>query len=259
MCLAIPLSSREKLLLDRERRTSNHVRTQEISSVCLWTWVHLDHWQQAFVADSRTKKRHSNASCFTSTEMGHYIGCIPVQDVPLSLKGQPKCWHAVTPFAQAGWGKHAPARRHIHDREVQKLQHVQMNSLPLSVQKMHTATKHDPDLSCVMQFTTDEWPSKAELALELLPYYKVQTELTVEDGCLLRGMRVVVPEKYQSSILEELHQNHPGIVCMKSLTRLHVWWPELDSNVEQMMKKRGACQVTKQACSYNWKPMDLAN
>ena len=53
-------------------------------------------------------------------------------------------------------------------------------------------------------------------------YFNQQDEFSVEDGCLLRGSRVVIPAKYQASVLSELHLNHPGTVRMKSLAGLHV-------------------------------------
>lgn len=35
---------------------------------------------------------------------------------------------------------------------------------------------------------------------------------------------MVIPEKYRQDLLTELHVSHPGMVRMKSLARLHVWW-----------------------------------
>lgn len=60
---------------------------------------------------------------------------------------------------------------------------------------------------------------------------------------MLRGIRVIVPLKHQSSVLAELHQNHPGIVRMKSLARLYVWWPNLDIDIENIVRRCQACQV----------------
>ena len=35
--------------------------------------------------------------------------------------------------------------------------------------------------------------------------------------------------KHQVTVLAELHLNHSGILPMKALPRLHVWWPTLDT------------------------------
>ena len=48
---------------------------------------------------------------------------------------------------------------------------------------------------------------------------------------------MVIPAKYQASVLPKLHLNLPGMVRMKSLARLHVWWSILDHDAEQTSKK----------------------
>ena len=42
----------------------------------------------------------------------------------------------------------------------------------------------------------------------------------------MRGCRVVIPEKLQQKVLDELHRGHPGVVRMKMQAQNHVWWPE---------------------------------
>ena len=39
--------------------------------------------------------------------------------------------------------------------------------------------------------------------------------------------------------------NHPGMVHMKSLARLHVWWPRLDHDMEQTVRDCGDCQANR--------------
>ena len=53
----------------------------------------------------------------------------------------------------------------------------------------------------------------------------------MEDGCLLRQTRVVIPLKHQETALAELHTNQPGMVRMKALARVYVWWPTLGINI----------------------------
>ena len=46
--------------------------------------------------------------------------------------------------------------------------------------------------------------------------------LSIKDGCLLRGSRVVVPPKLRCRVVDEQHEGHPGIAKMKSLARQYV-------------------------------------
>ena len=45
---------------------------------------------------------------------------------------------------------------------------------------------------------------------ELKPYWNRRLELTVYDGCLLWGSRVIVPPPGRIQALHELHGGHPG-------------------------------------------------
>ena len=64
----------------------------------------------------------------------------------------------------------------------------------------------------------------------------------VEDGYIPRGNRAVIPAKYQAVVLSELHLNHPGMITMRSLARLHVWWPSLDHGVVQTVQDCHLCR-----------------
>ena len=71
------------------------------------------------------------------------------------------------------------------------------------------------------------------------------TELTVQNDCLMWGIRVIVPPALREKVLEELHSGHSGMSRMKSLARCHVWWPCLDKEVEEVCKSCRPCQKVK--------------
>ncbi len=48
------------------------------------------------------------------------------------------------------------------------------------------------------------------------PYHKVWSELSIEQGCLLRGTRVVIPLKGRVAVAKLLHEGHTGGTCMKA-------------------------------------------
>ena len=71
-------------------------------------------------------------------------------------------------------------------------------------------------LSKVHLYTQRGWPN--DVNPELKPYATRHYELTVEAGCLLWGMRVVIPDLCQD-ILRELHTSLAGIV----VKRIHIY------------------------------------
>ena len=75
----------------------------------------------------------------------------------------------------------------------------------------------DPVLCHVRRNVLSGWIDSTEP--EPQAYQSRATELSVQDGCLLLGSRVVVPEKGREAVMSLLHEGHPGITRMKRLAR----------------------------------------
>ena len=69
------------------------------------------------------------------------------------------------------------------------------------------------------------WPTNTEALndSDLIHFTRRRDELSLQDGCILWGSRVVVPPKLRSKLLEELHMGHAGASRMKELARSYVW------------------------------------
>ena len=76
----------------------------------------------------------------------------------------------------------------------------------------------------------------------LQPYFNRRDELSVIDGCVLWGSRVIVPPPGRDIILKQLHDTHPGISRMKSLARSYVWWPGIDASIVATVRGCSICQ-----------------
>ena len=114
---------------------------------------------------------------------------------------------------------------------------------PVSATQIKRWTDRDPLLSSVRQMVQQGWRYTSDEKQR--PFSQRKDELSVQDGCILCGSRVVVPQAGQATVMQELHQGHPGVLRMKSLARSVVWWPGIDADIEGMVKDCHSCQVNR--------------
>ena len=119
---------------------------------------------------------------------------------------------------------------------------TQLNFLPLTSADLANATRNDPVLAKVLRLTQRGWPETSPTDPEVKQYFSSRRDLTIEGDCLLRGLRVVIPTKLRTKLLEKLHSSHQRVVKMKSLDRCHIWWPQIDKDIEHLARSCPSCQ-----------------
>lgn len=138
--------------------------------------------------------------------------------------------------------------------EAAAVNQIVIEAMPVTAKQIARGTRTDPVLSRVFEFMMLGWPESVEADLRL--YESRKSEMSIEEGCLLWGTRVIIPGKYRSELLGLLHDQHPGIVRMKSIARLHCWWPNLDRDIETMVRACQQCQKSlsapRQLTNNNW-------
>ncbi|XP_043232594.1 uncharacterized protein K02A2.6-like isoform X1 [Amphibalanus amphitrite] len=118
-----------------------------------------------------------------------------------------------------------------------------MDASPVTAAVVRLATERDATLSRVLQYTRDGWPEdRSGESPELSAYRTKQGELSIQNGCLLWGARVVIPVKLRERVLQMLHDGHMGESHTKGFARMYVWWPNLDFDITQMVKACVTCQ-----------------
>ncbi|GFV97975.1 uncharacterized protein K02A2.6 [Trichonephila clavipes] len=78
-----------------------------------------------------------------------------------------------------------------------------------------------------------------------VPWKGRESEFSLQNGCIMYGHRVCIPEKYQNQVLEELHFGHPGIVKMKAIARSYCYWQGIDASITNFVQNCSACIATR--------------
>ena len=66
--------------------------------------------------------------------------------------------------------------------------------------------------------------------------------MSILDGLVLRGTRIVIPTQCREELLNQLHEDHFGIDRTKPRARDSVFWPGISKDIEHLVKTCTTCQ-----------------
>ncbi|XP_052750706.1 uncharacterized protein K02A2.6-like [Galleria mellonella] len=125
------------------------------------------------------------------------------------------------------------------------LLHLRLSNIPVTKHELRKETRSDTNLNKIKQYLTNHWPEKKELSNDMHTYYEKREQMSFEDGIILWNGRLCIPKKLQSAMLEMLHDGHNGVNAMQSLARLHVYWPNIDKDIQNFLKRCTLCQASR--------------
>ncbi|XP_064635764.1 uncharacterized protein K02A2.6-like [Lineus longissimus] len=85
---------------------------------------------------------------------------------------------------------------------------------------------------------TSDWSN-----LSQSPYHAVKDELWLYWRLVMRGDRIVIPEKLRDKMIRLAHEGHQGMVRTKARLRNKAWWPGIDKEVESFIRACHPCQL----------------
>lgn len=102
-------------------------------------------------------------------------------------------------------------------------------------------SQKDPELIAVTAaLETGVWNESGDLSL----FQRCKSELYTKNGVLVRKGLAVLPASLRRKAMRIAHAGHPGITKTKSILRDRVWWPRLDTDVENFVAACKACTLT---------------
>ncbi|XP_033731751.1 uncharacterized protein K02A2.6-like [Pecten maximus] len=122
-----------------------------------------------------------------------------------------------------------------------------MQYLPISPERckaLQLATEQDPALSLLKSVIRKGWPlEKTSVPKEVQAYFGFREELTIQNGLVFKGNRVVVPFSEVPSLVERAHSSHSGIQSCLRRARECLYWPNMAHDIEDFVSKCEICNA----------------
>lgn len=82
---------------------------------------------------------------------------------------------------------------------------------------------------------------KQKLDNDLKEFWSVRSELTVEDGLVLNGQRILIPKALRKDVLSKLHASHLGQTRTLARARQCVFWPNITNDIRNKIQACEKC------------------
>ena len=103
------------------------------------------------------------------------------------------------------------------------------SNIPMSsteIELIHEESSKDPTLNLLRHYIHMGWPvDRRTLPCELHTFWNYREDLSMENGLITKGARLVIPSTLRRKVLEQIHEGHLGIEKCMLKARDSVFWP----------------------------------
>lgn len=129
------------------------------------------------------------------------------------------------------------------ERELESINMIQYLPVSDATQTaIREATEADATLRQLKTIIRQGWPaSKEEISENVRDYFSFREELSIQNGLVFKGERLVIPESMRDDMLAKIHASHIGIQGCLRRAREVVYWPRMDKDVQAYVAKCDVC------------------
>ncbi|XP_029657086.1 uncharacterized protein K02A2.6-like [Octopus sinensis] len=141
----------------------------------------------------------------------------------------------------------ALSRLSSHDKQEMeglsiKVHHI-VNVTTTKLAEIKEETSKDEELQLLTQMVIQGWPEKRHQVQPLIcEYWAIHDDISVENGILMAGSRIIIPKSIQKEILDKIHQGHLGMEKCKLRAKSAVYWVGMYKDIEKTVSTCHICQ-----------------
>lgn len=110
------------------------------------------------------------------------------------------------------------------------------------LEEIRLATEKDETMEQLKQVISRGWPEdKSSLNPLVTIFFSYRDELTIENGIIFRGERIVIPKSLRSDMKKRVHAGHTGINSCLRRARNYIFWPGMSGEIRQYVESCNTC------------------
>lgn len=114
---------------------------------------------------------------------------------------------------------------------------------PQTLQQLKEATAADQVLQDLCKKVETGWPLKRpSVNSNIHSYWPIRHKISIQNGIVMVGDKIIIPQSFKKVILDKLHIAHQGIQRTKAKARKSLFWPGMAQDIEMMVEKCAPCQ-----------------
>ena len=117
------------------------------------------------------------------------------------------------------------------------------DSFSRKLDRLRKSTAQDNQLTRLSCYINTGFPcEKKNLPIDLQDYWNYRDTLSIENGLLTCGSRIVVPHEMQAEMLQYIHEGHQGRERCLLRARNTVFWPRISHDIQEVIERCIICQ-----------------
>ena len=156
---------------------------------------------------------------------------------------------------------------------IQELEEIkQTDFIRVKEERLHQIQKStlaDSTLQALQSVILTGWPdSRDEVPICVRSYFGYRDELTVQDGILYKGMKVIIPKAMRREMINRTHSSHQGIEASIRKAKDVLFWPGMNGEIQEAVERCETCNefaikqqkeplMTHEIPTYPWKKVGM--
>ncbi|CAG2186134.1 unnamed protein product [Mytilus edulis] len=122
-----------------------------------------------------------------------------------------------------------------------------IDELPISeerISELQEHTRKDQQMQELKEVIQEGWPSnKWNVPSNVSIYFDIRDELTLQNGLLFKGERVIIPKSLRTVMIKKIHSSHIGIEGCLRRARESRYWPGMNAEVKDYIQRCETCRT----------------